>query len=149
MARYKDVEGYRKLFDEEYKKTRKLISEGETHLDILAEGFSEASRVIDRMPTADVVPRAEVEKAKREADRLAVELEAEKAHKKVQKELYEKEIRGLVSYVGDLINNICVMTGAEIVPIGDCAKIIKKYTEGRSSRAPTPTGEDEGGVSDG
>lgn len=55
MARYKDVDGYRKLFDEEYKKTRKLISEGETHLDNLAEGFSEASRVIDRMPTADVV----------------------------------------------------------------------------------------------
>ena len=55
MARYIDVEGYRKLFDEEYKKTRKLIYEGETHLDNLAEGFSEAGRVIDRMPTADVV----------------------------------------------------------------------------------------------
>lgn len=55
MARHIDVEGYRKLFDEEYKKTRKLISEGETHLDNLAEGFSEASRVIDRIPTADVV----------------------------------------------------------------------------------------------
>lgn len=55
MARYVDVEGYRKLFDEEYKKTRELIYEGETHLDNLAEGFSEASRVIDRMPTADVV----------------------------------------------------------------------------------------------
>lgn len=60
MARYKDVEGYRKLFDEEYKKTRKLISEGETHLDNLAEGFSEASRVIDRMSTADVAPKSEV-----------------------------------------------------------------------------------------
>lgn len=60
MARYIDVEGYRELFDEEYKKTRKLISEGETHLDNLAEGFSEASRVIDRMPAADVAPRAEV-----------------------------------------------------------------------------------------
>jgi hypothetical protein len=60
MARYKDVEGYRKLFDEEYKKTRQLISEGETHLDNLAEGFSEAGRVIDRMPTADVAPKSEV-----------------------------------------------------------------------------------------
>lgn len=60
MPRYKDVEGYRKLFDEEYKKTRQLISEGETHLDNLAEGFSEASRVIDRMPTADVAPKSEV-----------------------------------------------------------------------------------------
>ena len=60
MARYIDVEGYRKLFDEEYKKTRKLIYEGETHLDNFAEGFTEASRVIDRIPTADVVSRAEV-----------------------------------------------------------------------------------------
>lgn len=63
MALYKDVEGYRKLFDEEYKKTRELIYEGETHLDNLAEGFSEASRVIDRMPTADVVPKSEYDKA--------------------------------------------------------------------------------------
>ena len=65
MARYIDVEGYRKLFDEEYKKTRELICEGETHLDNLAEGFSEASRVIDRIPTADVAPRAEVERLER------------------------------------------------------------------------------------
>ena len=62
MARYIDVEGYRKLFDEEYKKTRELIYQGETHLDNLAEGFSEASKVIDRMPTADVVPRSEAVK---------------------------------------------------------------------------------------
>lgn len=60
MARYIDVEGYRKLFDEKYKKTRKLIFEGETHLDNLAEGFSEASRVIDSIPTADVAPKSEV-----------------------------------------------------------------------------------------
>ena len=55
MARYVDVKDYRKLFDEEYKKIRKLISEGKTHLDNLAEGFCGASRVIDRMPAADVV----------------------------------------------------------------------------------------------
>ena len=61
MARYIDVEGYRKLFDEEYKETRKLISEGETHLDNLAEGFSEATRVLDMLPTADVVPKSEVD----------------------------------------------------------------------------------------
>lgn len=70
MARYIDVEGYRKLFDEEYKKTRKLISEGETHLDNLAEGFSEASRVIDRIPTADVAPKSEVEELEKEVERL-------------------------------------------------------------------------------
>lgn len=74
MARYIDVEGYRKLFDEEYKKTRKLIFEGETHLDNLAEGFSEASRVIDRMPTADVVPKSEVEELEQDVTRLEQEL---------------------------------------------------------------------------
>ena len=55
MPRYIDVNGYRKLFDEEYKKTRELIHQGETHLDNLAEGFCEAGRVIDSIPTADVV----------------------------------------------------------------------------------------------
>jgi hypothetical protein len=55
MSRYIDAELVPSLFDEEYKKTRKLISEGETHLDNLAEGFTEAGRVIRTMPTADVV----------------------------------------------------------------------------------------------
>ena len=60
MARYIDIEGYRKLFDAEYKETRELIYQGETHLDNIAEGFSEASKVIDRIPTADVAPKSEV-----------------------------------------------------------------------------------------
>ena len=55
MARYVDVEGFPKLFDAEYKKTRELIEQGETHLDNLAEGFLEADRVIRNLPTADVV----------------------------------------------------------------------------------------------
>ena len=54
MPKYIDIDGYRKLFDEEYKETKKLIEQGETHLDNLAEGFHEASQVIDRIPTADV-----------------------------------------------------------------------------------------------
>ena len=54
MARYIDIDGYRKLFDREYKETKKLIEQGETHLDNVAEGFYEASQVIDRIPTADV-----------------------------------------------------------------------------------------------
>ena len=62
MPRYIDVEGYRKLFDAEYKKTRELIYQGETHLDNIAEGFSEAGKVIDGMPTADVAPRSEIAK---------------------------------------------------------------------------------------
>ena len=55
MAVYKDVENFKKLFDEQYKETRKLIEDGEMHLDNLAEGFHEADRVIQKMPTADVV----------------------------------------------------------------------------------------------
>lgn len=45
-----------KLFDAEFKETIKLICEGETHLDNLAEGFCEAYRVIQNMPTVDAVP---------------------------------------------------------------------------------------------
>ena len=41
------------LFDAEFKETRKLILAGETHLDNLAEGFTEADRVIREMPTVD------------------------------------------------------------------------------------------------
>ena len=55
MAEYKNVENIRNLFDEEFKKTRHLIQQGETHLDNLAEGFLEADRVLLRIPTADVV----------------------------------------------------------------------------------------------
>ena len=46
IPRYIDADILPKLFDEEYKKTRKLIEDGETHLDNLAEGFSEAARVV-------------------------------------------------------------------------------------------------------
>ena len=55
MSRYIDVEGFEKLFDEEYKATRELIYQGETHLDNIAEGFSEAAKVIRAIPAADVV----------------------------------------------------------------------------------------------
>lgn len=43
------------LFDEKYKETRQLINQGETHLDNLAEGFTEAHIVIQGMPTVDAV----------------------------------------------------------------------------------------------
>lgn len=54
-----DADNVRDLFDTEFKETRKLILAGETHLDNLAEGFTEADRVIREMPTvdADVVVR--------------------------------------------------------------------------------------------
>ena len=42
-----------KLFDKEYRETMKLIREGEDHLDNLAEGFSEAAKVIREMPTIE------------------------------------------------------------------------------------------------
>ena len=46
-----DADACSALFDEKYKATRQLISEGETHLDNLAEGFKEANDVIFSMPT--------------------------------------------------------------------------------------------------
>ena len=51
-----DADNVRDLFDAEFKKTRELILEGETHLDNLAEGFAEADKVIWAMPTVDAVP---------------------------------------------------------------------------------------------
>lgn len=48
-----DADNVKDLFDAEFKETRKLILAGETHLDNLAEGFTEAARVIREMPTVD------------------------------------------------------------------------------------------------
>lgn len=70
MPRYIDIDGYRKLFDREYKETKKLIEQGETHLNNLAEGFHEASQVIDRIPTADV---QEVRRGHWNTDRFGME----------------------------------------------------------------------------
>lgn len=39
----------RNLFNEEFKKTMQLIQAGETHLDNLAEGFTEADRVLFKL----------------------------------------------------------------------------------------------------
>lgn len=39
----------RNLFNEEFKQTMQLIEAGETHLDNLAEGFTEADRVLFRL----------------------------------------------------------------------------------------------------
>ena len=50
-----DYDEIRKLFSEEYRKTAQLIRDGETHLDNLAEGFTEADRVIFKLPTVDAV----------------------------------------------------------------------------------------------
>lgn len=51
-----DADNVRDLFDAEFKETRKLILAGGKHLDNLAEGFTEADRVIRQMPTVDAVP---------------------------------------------------------------------------------------------
>jgi len=52
-----DYEAMRAAFDKKFKETMKLVRNGETHLDNLAEGFHEADRVIFQMPSADVVER--------------------------------------------------------------------------------------------
>ena len=45
----------RTLFSEKYKETVQLIRSGETHLDNLAEGFTEADRIIMALPAVDAV----------------------------------------------------------------------------------------------
>lgn len=46
-----------RLFGEEYEKTKELIHNGETQLDSLAEGFTEADHIIKYvLPTVDAVP---------------------------------------------------------------------------------------------
>ena len=50
-----DAEACTKLFDKEFKETMRLIRQGETYLDNLAEGFAEAHIVIRSMPSVDAV----------------------------------------------------------------------------------------------
>ena len=46
----------REQFNAKYKETRKMIIDGETHLDNLAEGFTEADEIIRKLPDIDAVP---------------------------------------------------------------------------------------------
>ena len=51
-----DAEEALRLFGEEYEKTKELIHNGETQLDSLAEGFTEAYHIIKYvLPTVDAV----------------------------------------------------------------------------------------------
>lgn len=68
MARLIDADALPALFDEEYKKTMKLISEGESHLDNLAEGFTEAHQVVLKQPTIEAEPVMHGEWVSLEAD---------------------------------------------------------------------------------
>ena len=52
-----DAYELRKLFKEEYKKTKQMIDDGQTHLDTLAEGYTEAYHLLRfRALTVDAVP---------------------------------------------------------------------------------------------
>lgn len=52
-----DADEALRLFDEEYEETKELIHNGETQLDSLAEGFTEAHHIIKYvLPTVDAVP---------------------------------------------------------------------------------------------
>ena len=51
-----DADTIPELFDKEYKATRLLIEQGEEHLDNLAEGFTEAHHIIQKMPTIEAEP---------------------------------------------------------------------------------------------
>ena len=51
-----DADEALRLFGEEYKETKELIHNGETQLDNLAEGFTEADHIIKYvLPTVDAV----------------------------------------------------------------------------------------------
>lgn len=51
-----DADEALKLFGKEYEKTKELIHNGETQLDSLAEGFTEAHHIIKYvLPTVDAV----------------------------------------------------------------------------------------------
>lgn len=46
MPRYIDAEAIPDLFNEKFKETQKLIEAGENQLDSLAEGFTEAEKIV-------------------------------------------------------------------------------------------------------
>lgn len=41
-----DADELRKLFKEEFKRTKQMINDGQTHLDTLAEGYAEADHMV-------------------------------------------------------------------------------------------------------
>lgn len=52
-----DANELRKLFKEEFNRTKQMIDDGETHLDTLAEGYTEAYHLLRfRALTVDAVP---------------------------------------------------------------------------------------------
>lgn len=52
-----DADEALRLFGKEYEETKELIQNGETQLDNLAEGFTEADHIIKYvLPTVDAVP---------------------------------------------------------------------------------------------
>lgn len=52
-----DADELRKLFKEEFKQTEQMIVDGQTHLDTLAEGYTEAYHLLRfRALTVDAVP---------------------------------------------------------------------------------------------
>lgn len=52
-----DTDELLNLFAEEFKRTKQLIADGETHLDSLAEGYTEAAHVAKYLaPTVDATP---------------------------------------------------------------------------------------------
>lgn len=51
-----DADALIEQLNPEYLETRKLIEQGETHLDNLAEGYTEIYRLIKAAPTIDAAP---------------------------------------------------------------------------------------------
>ena len=159
MARYIDAD----TFMERLKASPAFSNmgmDGYFLLDVVEE-------LLKKFPAADVVPRVELdamrgaansykmhyEEAKQEADRLAVELEAEKVLREVRVERIFEEIEMLMKkHIFPVVREGAIEIEREpflIIDPQDWAVLKSRHTFDGSSRAPTPTGEDEGGVSDG
>jgi hypothetical protein len=81
---------------------------------------------VNKAPTADVVPKSEVEKLKAIiADHKASEERWEELFSNTKTEV----AREFIDAVDSMLNLVCAMTGLELTYLGKYAELKKKYTE--------------------
>lgn len=150
MARLIDAENYRNLFNEEFKKTMELIRKGETHLDTLAEGFTEADRVIRALPTIDPVTAAaealgmspdrlrELAQAKKKGRLVVLPCDVgDKLYDVTLGEVREKIVVSLSMFVPESVNHLVIhaenfrnaVTSYELQDIGKTVFLTREAAE--------------------